>query len=330
MLDISIIVPTYNRLKTVTRTLKSLFAQDYPPDQYEIIVVDDGSADGTSSALRSLKPACAFRVIEQENRGPAAARNTGYRTARAHLVLFLDDDMLCDPGLIAAHAATHRDQDRTIAFGSLFLSPDSPPGIAAECFNSEIGAFHLQRKGNTALAWRITDCVFSNTSLPRALLEEVGGFDESFRMREDFELGIRLLGAGAHPRYAGDAIAYQYYGKTASDLIGDAEIFAEGDMRVAQKHPGTGAALVEGRFHRLALEPAWKQWIRRAVAAAPVFADLLLAPVCLLGDRFFNNRSCRNLGVRALQARRSIHWYHRARKLGWKPQNIIHAQGNQS
>ncbi len=318
-MEISVIVPTYNRRETVGRSLETLFAQDLAPSRFEIIVVDDGSMDGTAESLRALNPACHLRVIEQENRGPAAARNKGYRAAEADLVLFLDDDMLCDPGLVAAHIAAHTGLERGIAFGALFLSPDSVPSLAAECFDREIGKFHLEQKLSTATAWQITDCVFSNSSLPRALLEEVGGFDESFRMREDLEMGYRLFRAGVRPVYASSAMAYQHYQKTNADLIRDAEVFAAGDVLFARKYP---EALVQGHLNWLALKSRRNLRKLGLVARVPALADCILAPLCGLGQTFIRVSAFRRLGVRALQMRRRIHWFHRVLQLGWSPASV--------
>ena len=304
-MDISVIVPTFNRSEIVARTLATLFAQTLPSAKFEIIVVVDGSTDGTAEALNALRPACRFRVIEQENRGLAGARNTGYRAAETGLVLFLDDDMLCDPGLVAAHVAAHKEPGRVVAFGALFLSADSPPSLAAECFNREIGAFYLKQKLIPETAWQVTNCVFSNSSLPRALLAEFGGFDESFRMREDLELGTRLFAAGVRPRYISDAIAYQYYGKTSADLLRDAEAFAVADVLFARKHP---EAQIQGYLSGLEKEPRWKQTLRRFAASFPTFEVCILAPLCSLGQTFFRVSALRNIGVRALQMRRRIHW----------------------
>ena len=58
-------------------------------------------------------------------------------------MIFLDDDMDCDPGLVAAHIAEHHKVDTVVVFGALFLSPDSPPSLALECFQREIGAYHV-------------------------------------------------------------------------------------------------------------------------------------------------------------------------------------------
>jgi GT2 family glycosyltransferase len=311
-MDISVIVPTFNRREIVARTLATLFAQTFPSASFEIIVVVDGSRDGTAAALKSLKPSCRLRVIEQENGGPSAARNTGYRSAEADLVLFLDDDMLCDPGLVTAHVAAHKEPGRVVAFGALFLSADSPPSLAAECFNREIGAFYLEQKRSPETAWQITNCVFSNSSLPRALLAEFGGFDESFRMREDLELGTRLFAAGVRPRYISNAIAYQHYGKTAADLLRDAEAFAVADVLFAHKHP---EAQIQGHLNGLEKEQRWKRAMRRFAADSPAFEVCFLAPLCSLGQMFLGVSALRNIGVRALQMRRRIHWLRAVRRL---------------
>jgi GT2 family glycosyltransferase len=308
----SVIIPTFNRRDLVLRAVSTLLRQDFPAADYEIIVVVDGSADGTADALRLLEPACRLRIIEQENRGPSAARNTGYRAAEADLLLFLDDDMLCDPQLLAAHVTAHKTPDRVVAFGSLFLSDDTPPSLAAECFRSEIGAFHLEQERRPGAEWRITDCVFSNASLSRALLEDVGGFDETFRMREDLELGTRLFSGGVSPQYIANAVCYQYYEKTSAKLIRDAEAFAVADVMFARKHPDV---VIEGQLNWLAREPHWKQRARRLAASAPALSDLFLAPVCCLCEALIRQPAFRKLGVRALQWRRKVHWLHKVLEL---------------
>ena len=306
-MDISVVVPTFNRKEIVKRTLETLFAQDPSTASYEVIVVVDGSTDGTLEALRALNPSIRLRIIEQENRGPAGARNTGYRAAAADLVLFLDDDMLCDPGLVAAHIAAHKPSGPIVAFGAIFLSPDSPPSLAAECFKREIGALHMKNELGGEATWKLTDCVFSNTSLPSRLLEEFGGFDETFRMREDLELGFRLFSAGVRPQYIKEAIAYQSYNKTDADLIRDAEAFAVGDVMFACKHP---EASLWGQLNWLAEQPSWKRTLRCLAAIWPPAADFVLVPVCSLGETFFRIPVFRGIGIRALQMRRRIHWQH--------------------
>jgi glycosyltransferase involved in cell wall biosynthesis len=316
-MDISVVVPTFNRREIVKRCLNALFAQSVAPSNFEIIVVVDGSTDGTADWLRQLRPACQLRVIEQEHRGPSAARNAGTRGAAGDWVLFLDDDMLADPGLVAAHLDAQRQRSRLLAFGSLYLSPDSPQGLAGECFNREIGAFYLERKKNPQAQWQIADCVFSNASLPRALLNEAGGFDEAFWKREDLELGVRLIysTAGVRLDFIDKAVAYQYLEKTAAELIRDAEAFAVGDVMFARKHPH---AVIKGQLNWLDHEPRWKRRMLRMAAAAPGIADFFLAPICVCGQLCSGAPALRKMGARALQVRRRIHWFHKVLELDWR------------
>jgi GT2 family glycosyltransferase len=309
---VSVVVPTFNRRDLVLRALSLLLRQNFPAAEFEIIVVVDGSTDGTADALRLLAPACRLRVIEQENLGLAAARNAGYRAAEAELLIFLDDDMLCDPELLVAHVTAHEEPGRIVAFGALFLSTDTPASLAAECFRREIGAFHLERERRSGAEWRITDCVFSNASLSRALLEEAGGFDEAFRMREDLELGTRLFSLGVRPQYVASAVAYQYYEKTSGRLIRDAEAFAVGDVMFARKHP---QVVIEGQLNWLAQQPLWKRHAQRLAASVPTLVDLFLVPMCCLGEAFIRSPALRKMGVRALQWRRRVHWLHKVLEL---------------
>ncbi|HUX46086.1 MAG TPA: glycosyltransferase family 2 protein [Terracidiphilus sp.] len=309
---ISVVVPTYNRRTIVLRTLERLFRQSCPAEDYEIVVVVDGSADGTVEALRALDPPCDFRVVVQKNRGLAGARNTGFRVAEGEVVLFVDDDMLCDPELVAAHLQAHRQDDGIVGIGALFLSEESPPSLAAECFRREIGAAHLQARAPADTSWRREDCVFSNSSLRREMLIDLGGFDEGFRMREDLEFGARLFSVGIRPVYLARAIAHQFYDKSSADLICDSEAFAVSDVLLARKHPDLR---LQGHVSWLRIERGWKHRLRCLAARQPALADALLIPVCALCERFLGVPALRHMGMRALQIRRRLHWMHKVMEL---------------
>ncbi len=314
-MDISVVVPTFNRRAQLLRTLSTLFAQEYPQNAFEIIVVIDGSTDGTAESLKELQgemESRRFRVIEQPNRGPSAARNAGSRVAESGLLLFVDDDMRCDPKLVKTHVDAHLKIGEAVVFGALFLSPDSKENLASECFKREIGAFHLRHLRDPDAKWQLTECVFSNTSIPRAILAAVGGFDEELRMREDLELGIRLMKRGVRMEYADDAVAYQYYNVTVADLLADAERFAVGDVLLASKHPGQ---LIEGHLTAIENERGWKRRIRDLAARSPMLEKCLLVPWCVAGESLFAIAPIRDAGVRALQIRRRIHWLRMVQKL---------------
>ena len=303
LFDISVVVPTYNRRQIVTESLETLFRQNFPSARFEVIVVVDGSNDGTAELLRTFVPACRFRVIEQKNLGPSAARNAGLRHADSDLVLFLDDDMRCDPELLAAHLRAHQEGGPVAAFGALFPSADSRANLASECFKREIGAFHTLHLADPAAQWTMMECTFSNASVPRDVLLKLNGFDERFRMREDLELGVRLREVGVRMEYVKDAITYQHFSKTASDLLADAEAFGAADALFARKHP---EQRIEG--HLIENDPAWKKSLRALFASSPILEKIILAPFCHLGEVFFTVSAFRSVGTRALQMRRRIHW----------------------
>src|ERR1019366_3605324 len=123
-MKISVIIPTYQRQNVLARTLPTVFGQVFPPDDYEVIVVVDGSMDGTVELLRQQKPACRLRIVEVPHRGQATARNHGMKLATGELALFLDDDILCDRLLLQAHAHAHADAPPHVVFGPILLAPD--------------------------------------------------------------------------------------------------------------------------------------------------------------------------------------------------------------
>src|SRR5258708_12940009 len=130
---ISIVVTTYDRRETLAKCLQALAEQDWPISNYEVIVVDDGSTDGTQEFLRTLKYGPVLRVLDQPNRGLAAARNAGLRAARNELVLFLDDDLLCKPQVVSEHLKAHERGNCQLAFGPVLVS--STP---SECSASRV------------------------------------------------------------------------------------------------------------------------------------------------------------------------------------------------
>ena len=122
---LSVVIPTYNRRNILSRTLPTVFRQDFSADEYEVIIVVDGATDGTVEMLRDLKPPCPFHVLEQSNRGQASARNAGLQAACGELVLFLDDDLLCDRFLFREHQAAHDGTDPVVVIGPVYLAPES-------------------------------------------------------------------------------------------------------------------------------------------------------------------------------------------------------------
>jgi glycosyltransferase involved in cell wall biosynthesis len=105
--ELSVVIPTHNRLEVLAEVIAALERQEGAP-AFELVVVDDGSTDGTGDWLRARSFRLPLLVLTQENRGPAAARNTGVAVASGKWVAFLGDDTVPAIGWLAAHRAAHR------------------------------------------------------------------------------------------------------------------------------------------------------------------------------------------------------------------------------
>jgi GT2 family glycosyltransferase len=189
---------THDRPERLERALSALRAQTFPADRFELIVVDDGSGPETAALLaresaRTEPPA--LRVIRRDvSGGPAAARNTGWRAARAPLVAFTDDDCEATPGWLEAGVAACRARP-----GSFVQGPTSAIPSEWERFGPFSHTMDVRRLGPAFET--------ANIFYPRDLLERLGGFDEQAYKRsgEDMDLAWRAIESGVEPVWAPDA-----------------------------------------------------------------------------------------------------------------------------
>jgi GT2 family glycosyltransferase len=107
MLQVSVVIPTFERMDVLPEVLRALERQGGAPS-FEVVVVDDGSRDGTPDLLARYEGGLPLRSLRQPNRGPAAARNAGVAAATGELVAFLGDDTVPEPGWLASHVAAHQ------------------------------------------------------------------------------------------------------------------------------------------------------------------------------------------------------------------------------
>jgi glycosyltransferase involved in cell wall biosynthesis len=186
----SVIVPTYSRLPMLKQTLEHLNRQTYARDRYEIIVVDDGSTDGTEPYLQELKKQKALHYIRQSNSGPAQARNAGADLAKGEVLAFTDDDCLPDANWLTALAGAYADHQK----GKIGGIGGRIENIANDRFLQRYyqvqGGYHT---GHEARPHLYLDT--ANASFPRSIFMEMGGFNERFVSGEDVEFGLRLLSA---------------------------------------------------------------------------------------------------------------------------------------
>jgi glycosyltransferase involved in cell wall biosynthesis len=201
---ISGILTTYNRAPLLARVFDSLLAQSLPRDQFEIVLVDDGSTDDTRAVVEAYRGRLPLHVIHQENAGLASAKNVGVTQARAPLVVFMDDDDVATPALLAEHLRAHeRWPEETVAvLGHTRLEP-AIAGDLLMHYVTEVGCFLFSYPGLRDGAQLDYTCFWGGrSSCKRALLQRHGLFDPVFRFGcEDIELGYRLAGHGLKVRY---------------------------------------------------------------------------------------------------------------------------------
>lgn len=183
MAEVSVIIPTYNRAQKVTRAVASVLYQTFP--DYELIVVDDGSRDGTAEALSPF-PSRVLRLVHEENRGVSAARNTGILASRSPLIAFLDSDDYWLPEKLAAQAAFFRDHPEAVACQSREIWIRKGRRVNPR-------KKHLKPSGDIFIP-SLRLCLVSPSSvmMRRSLFDEVGLFDEAFPVCEDYDLWLRI------------------------------------------------------------------------------------------------------------------------------------------
>lgn len=125
---VSVIIPNYNRQKPVLRALMSLRRQTLPADQYEVIVVDDGSTIDTSEIGRQQFP-FSFQFLRKQNEGATIARNYGVEHSQGEVLVFIDDDITISPGTLAALADACRQNEKVVAMGTLVSRSDGAPSL---------------------------------------------------------------------------------------------------------------------------------------------------------------------------------------------------------
>lgn len=189
-MEISVIVPTYNRKALLKYCLDSLLAQTYPKDRYEIIIADDGSNDGTEEVVKGTAKTTVARVgyFKQPNKGPATARNLGIKKATGEIIAFIDDDCIADKEWL---------------------------NNIMECFNNSVAGVEgkVVSEGKTPFTHQVENLkgnlyLTANIAYKNEVLLGVGLFDEGFPYAggEDWDLAFKILEKGKKIRFSENAI----------------------------------------------------------------------------------------------------------------------------
>lgn len=273
---VSVVIPTFNRRTILEETLAALTRQTYPP--VEVVVVDDGSTDGTSDSLQAWAEAhreLPTTALHQSNSGPGRARNLGVAHATGDLVVFIGDDTIPEPDFLAEHVRAHGSRPDPVAVVGFTDWDRQRMRVTRllELVNSEGHQFGygLLTDGEEA---PFTCFYTSNISVPREVLGPEPFHPAFVEVNwEDTELGYRL-------NLAGVAVVYHPAARTRHFHPLDAQAFLRRQRRVSRQvatllrlHP----ALANDPAMGLAGPPTWP-WLARSVMN-------LVAPSLALADR---------------------------------------------
>jgi glycosyltransferase involved in cell wall biosynthesis len=231
---------TYNRAQLLERVLEACFDQTLAPDQYEVVLVNDGSSDDTPAVIERARriATCRFTVVQQPNAGLARARNAGIARSTGERIAFIDDDVLPTPVFAAEHIRSDERHGDVVVRGAV-INTESFDALPPPVWSPK----------NFSANWFWT----SNVSVRRARLDAVGGrFDESFSEYgwEDIELGLRLRAIGTKAVFNRHAVAFHWKprpnGTNVAGMVRQARAQARTAVRLEALHPGWRVSLAIG------------------------------------------------------------------------------------
>jgi len=183
---VSVIIPVYNRAATIARAIRSVLGQSY--SDFEIVVVDDGSRDGTGQIVQTFQSQTnKIRYFFQTNAGPSAARNRGIAMAKGEYLAFLDSDDLWYSFKLAKQLPLF-DADPDLGLVYSWAEVTNPAGKRQFRNSSHAGCCleQLLSEGNFIAT--------SSAMVRKTVMAQVGGFDESLQGSEDIDLWLRIAG----------------------------------------------------------------------------------------------------------------------------------------
>ena len=290
----SIVIPTYNRLPILQKALRSLEIQTFDSNlvaNYEIIVVDDGSTDGTIEWLNNTMAELPhLKIYEQAHKGASAARNLGVEQAIGDTIIFIDSDIVVTPSFLQSHAATLKQEQKLLGNDKIFTY-----GAVINTANFEEPTSEPYKVLDFSNAYFAT----TNVAIAKHWLVDVGLFDLGFDLYgwEDLELGVRLKNCGIKMVKCPEAMGYHWHPAFSLDRLPRLieQELERGQMGVVfyKKHPTLDVKIMIQMtiFHRIlwnilsiggalnerSMKP-WLQWLidRKNPQLAEQFARIFL------------------------------------------------------
>lgn len=278
-MNFSVVIPTHNRRALLERVVEAAVGQSLPRADYEVILVDDGSTDGTDALGEELARRRGIRYVRQANRGVAAARNRGIAEARGDIVAFTDDDCLVPPDWLARLAEGYMRHPEAVGVGGRIIAPPEVLRTRAVARLEDHVARRVYGAGDHEVLGGF-ECPAggtNNMSYRRGALLAAGGFDEGFPPRvwgEDADLKLRLTRAGGRLLYVPVAVIHlRDYG--LGTFLRQSWQRGRGEAHFRLKHDGRRGTAAQLR--RLLLAPL-------RLAACPLRRDPAMRAAAALGD----------------------------------------------
>jgi len=208
---VTVIIPTYNRRRWISECLESIKAQTYK--NLETLVIDDCSTDGTVEWLRDTPDYDFVTVhVQPQNGGASVARNTGIKMARGELIVFIDSDDLLAPNHIEKAVAIFNAEENIGLFAcdSTIIDTEGEvlhSGRTWHEIQSEIRNYPARTGVRTLKDVFIFSNIFPGFTLPKRVFEQIGDFDQSIFPMDDYDLMLRVAGAGYGIYYCHEALA---------------------------------------------------------------------------------------------------------------------------
>ena len=277
-MKVTVVIPTYNRQKILEKAIRAYLHQRRPVPDFDVLVVDDGSTDGTQEVVArySAGAAVCIRYFRQENRGLAAARNSGIRRTDSEILLFVDDDIIPSDDLVLQHLRWHEEnpQPNVAVLGRTVWSPEIHVTPFMNWYGQAGALLDLRGiEGKTELD--PLHFYGGHMSLNPDFLRHNGMYDEGLKTYgwEDFELGYRLFQRGLRLLYNPAAVGYHHQSMTFADACRRAQKAEVSRRALEQREAGRYLAeLKRQRNSRL----MWRVGQRLLELAVPVLSPLKL------------------------------------------------------
>lgn len=227
-LDASVIIPVWNGEREIGRCLDALLQQNLPRDRFEIIVVDNGSADRTAAIVREYRDVI---LLQEPEPGSYAARNRAIGVARGRYLAFTDADCVPDADwLVEALACAQSEPSVGVVAGRVAFFKEDEDGSDA-CADYE-QLFNLNQESYA----RAGTCATANWTSPASLIRELGGFDATLKSGGDFQMAGRIRSHGLAIRYCEGAVVRHPVRGRYDELLGKRRRTVGGKWTMQRTH----------------------------------------------------------------------------------------------